>query len=111
MLAKCANPPCFASFRYLHEGRLFVLDVSDDAGTDGRCRNERLEAHGLRYFWLCDTCHRSMTVVVRKGREAEVVRLLLYRVSILPGRLLASSWVPNSVPLSRSDGNPRPRHG
>lgn len=73
MLAKCANPPCFASFRYLHEGRLFVLDVSDDAGTDGWCRNERLEAHGLRYFWLCDTCHHSMTIVARKGREAEVV--------------------------------------
>lgn len=73
MLAKCANPPCFASFRYLHEGRLFVLDVSDDADTDGQCRNERLEANGLRYFWLCDTCHRSMTVVARKGREAEVV--------------------------------------
>lgn len=68
MLAKCANPTCFAPFRYLHEGRLFVLDC-----LDGRCRNERLEAHGLRYFWLCDTCRRSMTVVARKGREAEVV--------------------------------------
>jgi len=73
MLAKCANPRCSASFRYLHQGRLFVLDVSDNAGTGGPRRNERLAAHRLRYFWLCDTCRRSMTVVTEQGWKVEVV--------------------------------------
>jgi hypothetical protein len=73
MLAKCANPKCSASFRYLHQGRLFVLDVSENADTGGPCRNERLAAHRLRYFWLCDTCRRSMTVVTEQGWKVEVV--------------------------------------
>jgi hypothetical protein len=75
MLAKCANPKCSASFLYLRQGRLFVLDVADDAVNGGPSRDERLVAHRLRYFWLCDMCHRSMTVVTEKGRGVEVVPL------------------------------------
>jgi hypothetical protein len=73
MLAKCANPPCSAYFRYLHQGRLFVLDVSDDTSNGGPLRNEHLAAHRLRYFWLCDICRRSMTVVSEQGWEIKVV--------------------------------------
>jgi hypothetical protein len=73
MLEKCSNPSCSALFRYLHQGRLFVLDTSDDAGAGGAFRNERLAAHRLRYFWLCDNCHRSMTVVSEQGWEIKVV--------------------------------------
>jgi hypothetical protein len=31
MLAKCANPACSATFRYFHEGRLFVFEPKRDA--------------------------------------------------------------------------------
>lgn len=72
MLAKCANPTCSASFRYLHQGRLFVLGVSGDASDRGPFSNE-LASHRLRYFWLCDNCHRSMTVVSEQGWEIKVV--------------------------------------
>jgi hypothetical protein len=27
MLSKCANPACSANFRYLHEGRLFHVEI------------------------------------------------------------------------------------
>ena len=73
MLAKCANPTCSALFRYLHQGRLFVLDRLKDAGAGERFKNERRAAHQLRYFWLCDTCHRSMTVVTEQGWKVKVV--------------------------------------
>jgi hypothetical protein len=73
MLEKCANPTCSAYFRYLHQGRLFVLDVSDDASNRGAFSNERLAAQRLRYFWLCDTCQRSMTVISEQSWEIKVV--------------------------------------
>lgn len=74
MLSKCVNPACSASFRYLHQGRLFLLDVADDADIGRLSCHEGLAAHRLRYFWLCDACCRSMTVVER-GRGVEVVSL------------------------------------
>lgn len=52
MLAKCANPPCSASFRYLQEGMLFKLEA------------ERGGTNSLRaeYFWLCSDCSNTMTL-------------------------------------------------
>ncbi len=79
MLAKCANPTCSESFLYLHQGKLFLLDISDDAGAGRSCRNGRPAPHGLRYFWLCDVCHRSMTVVAEQGGKVKVVPLTAFR--------------------------------
>jgi hypothetical protein len=31
MLSKCANPTCPTTFRYLHEGRLYVIDRGEVA--------------------------------------------------------------------------------
>lgn len=63
MLAKCANPACSAPFRYLHEGKLFRLDLG--AGPPS------LSGHvprRLQYFWLCDQCARSMTLEFNGGQ-------------------------------------------
>jgi hypothetical protein len=50
MLSKCANPSCRASFRYLHEGKLFRIELA----------SERKYEH----FWLCPDCCRTMTLAV-----------------------------------------------
>jgi hypothetical protein len=75
MLAKCANPPCSASFRYLHEGRLFLVDVADSTRKGWPRPDDSPPAHRLLYLWLCDQCCRSMTVVIDNGREVEIVPL------------------------------------
>ena len=62
MVDKCANPECAARFRYLHEGRLFQVDMRHLS----RGREEICEFCGhplhVRHFWLCDACARTMTL-------------------------------------------------
>lgn len=55
MVSRCANPNCFATFHYLHEGRLFVLDEHAGASL-------RLTSHALRCFWLCSQCAQTLAV-------------------------------------------------
>ena len=68
MVEKCANPAYAATFRRLRDGRLFVKDVLVDSPTDGKgCSRQ------LHYFWLCDSCCRTMTVTAEKGTGVRVV--------------------------------------
>jgi hypothetical protein len=54
MVAKCSNPSCSASFRYLKEGRLFRLEND---------QNLRLSSAAMaEYFWLCRCCSSTMTL-------------------------------------------------
>src|SRR6185312_1009888 len=57
MLSKCVNPACNASFRYLHEGKVFRLE---------REHSDDVHSHGFEYFWLCVTCANLLTVVVEQ---------------------------------------------
>ena len=59
MVAKCLNPTCSAPFRYLSDGRVFHLEipVAGDSGTSRR----------REYFWLCDRCCATFTVVLKNG--------------------------------------------
>jgi len=69
MVDKCANPACTATFRRLRDGRVFVIELEADS---------RSGATGLRqreYFWLCNSCCRSMTIIAEKGKRAQVVPL------------------------------------
>lgn len=64
MLAKCANPACSATFHYLHEGKLFPVELRSDSasvewGTDLEFRGTQLCA---QCFWLCSPCSRVMTI-------------------------------------------------
>jgi hypothetical protein len=63
MLAKCANPACSAPFRYLHEGKLFRLDL----GAGPPSGDTRIPRQ-LQYFWLCDVCARIMTLEMHAGK-------------------------------------------
>jgi hypothetical protein len=55
MVGKCANPECNSEFRYLHEGRLFAVDIpfttaqSDEPESIPRPRS-------VQYFWICRKC-------------------------------------------------------
>jgi hypothetical protein len=67
MLAKCCNPSCDAVFRYLYDGRVFVLENDPAVGPEISKRPE--------YFWLCRRCSSKMTL--RLGEDTPVVAMLL----------------------------------
>lgn len=64
MVHRCANPSCSTTFHRLGDGRLFVVETADDR------RSRRLE-----YFFLCNSCSRTMTVEAKKGSKSVVVPL------------------------------------
>jgi hypothetical protein len=64
VVEKCANPSCSSKFRRLSEGRLFVME----AGVSHQSRR-------LRYFWLCNSCCRTMTVIVSKEDKITIASL------------------------------------
>lgn len=62
MLSKCANPACFARFRYLSQGRIFNIEVETSSATESRP-----PSHKIEHFWLCENCARMMKVVRENG--------------------------------------------
>ena len=76
MLSKCANPACYASFRRLSEGKLFVVE----ARQWGR----------VECFWLCDNCSLSLKLefsstrgVVIRSERAGIAKSMT--TPMLPG--------------------------
>jgi len=63
MLAKCLNPACSSSFRYLHEGRIFRIETPDPAVVATSLSVQRTE-----HFWLCAVCCMRLKVVVEDGK-------------------------------------------
>lgn len=63
MVSKCANPACSASFRYLHEGRIFSIYSVNP----GRLPDWRESGANIERYWLCPACARNMTLVLRQG--------------------------------------------
>ena len=69
MLSKCANPASTTVFRYLHQGRLFCLDIPTDLRlTDpaNAAPGRKKAPHRTEFFWLCGECSTRLTVVYRK---------------------------------------------
>ncbi len=60
MVRKCANPSCSATFLRLHDGKLFIVETA--AGHPQR----------LNYFWLCDSCSRTMTIAKQENQGTVV---------------------------------------
>jgi hypothetical protein len=70
VLHKCVNPDCSAQFRYLHQGRLFEIEIqyletADSAG-QGTLRNGK---GYVERCWLCDQCatHIALRFDPRRG--------------------------------------------
>jgi hypothetical protein len=76
MLSKCANPTCFTTFRYLSEGKLYLIDskavlVRHGARAESKCAGK---SSIYEYFWLCSSCCRDMTIQIDNKFEVSVVR-------------------------------------
>jgi hypothetical protein len=65
MIAKCSNPPCSASFRYLEEGLIFRLETDPTQRSSNPMMPE--------YYWLCRSCSAAMTLHISK--EGKVIPL------------------------------------
>lgn len=70
MLSKCANPECSEVFRYLHQGKIFLLSPTPEVQMVAG------NAHPSLYerFWLCEKCSKQMTVVWG-GTQAKLMPL------------------------------------
>jgi hypothetical protein len=72
MLSKCANPTCPTAFRYLHEGRLYVIAPGRAlAGHKPRCSSNSGQ---LEYAWLCSSCSLYLTIQIDEEVGTRVVR-------------------------------------
>lgn len=79
MLDKCANPRCTVRLHRLRGGRIFRL--GSDRAAD--LRVSKTFAPGVEYFWLCDHCCRTYTLVV-DVRNRVVVTSLPSRDNLQP---------------------------
>ena len=100
MLSKCANPGCTATFRYLHDGKVYRLDVDVLAARGDFDANRgvgapltavstlapaplKKPARALEYFWLCNRCSETMTLRVDRGNVVliETLRPIVKRAA------------------------------
>lgn len=82
MLTKCANPKCFASFRYLHDGKVFMIQGEGAAAISGlrpEQPNAGCVATSSEYYWLCSTCSQTMTIVLDRHKTVRVVSIATLR--------------------------------
>ena len=77
MLNKCANPVCSNQFRYLHQGKLFEVEVqyTENLSSDGQTKPGNGKGHVER-CWLCHQCVASITLRFDARRGAVMVASL-----------------------------------
>lgn len=87
MLSKCANPVCSACFRFLHDGKVFSVTLAPRPPAKGASEYfwGSPVPHRVEYYWLCENCSRSMTLIWDHGRVA-VRPLSLLRAPASEGR-------------------------
>ena len=76
MLAKCANPFCASSFRYLSKGKLFLADPLRLNVVRSRECAYNLAASKREWFWLCERCCSTTTLAIGPYGNAGTVGLL-----------------------------------
>jgi hypothetical protein len=64
MLSKCASPACSNPFRYLHEGKLYLVESKASSGGRELPADVKLASRSLalEFAWLCSSCSRYMTI-------------------------------------------------
>jgi hypothetical protein len=72
VLFKCANPNCSNTFRYLHEGKLYL--VNSCPAKAKRNGSSRHESRPPEYAWLCSSCCRHMSIRYDEELGAMAVR-------------------------------------
>ncbi len=72
MLSKCANPTCRTLFRYLHEGKLYLIGPKEAlARHKPRCS---AKSGQIEYAWLCSSCCLDLTIQIDEESGTRVVR-------------------------------------
>ena len=66
MLSKCANPACSNSFRYLREGRLYLINSISLFDVRKRLSTTASKSGSPEYAWLCSVCSFCMTIHIDK---------------------------------------------
>jgi hypothetical protein len=76
MLSKCANPTCPTTFRYLSEGKLYLIDCKAASVRYGARAELKYagKSCSYEYFWLCAACSQGMTIQIDSDFEISVVR-------------------------------------
>ncbi len=69
MLSQCANPSCTNRFRFLHDGKIFVLDCGPSTASEKADEGWNTASRRVETFWLCAECAQSWTVKF-DGRRA-----------------------------------------
>jgi hypothetical protein len=70
MISKCANPACAARFLYLHQGKLFRFEREAQENSElmmGFDPTVHKHSAGVQFYWLCENCSASMTLIHCKG--------------------------------------------
>lgn len=92
MLSKCANPACSTTFRYLSEGKLYLIDSKADWVRHGTRAATHAGKSGIyEYFWLCSSCSRDMTIQIDHKFEVSVVHKPGIRQDSEPGMEMADA--------------------
>ena len=73
MLGKCLNPGCLRSFHYFGEGRVYRRACACSHVTRGREMSLWPDCSTpLEYFWLCQRCSQTLTLVFDNSGRAVV---------------------------------------
>jgi hypothetical protein len=70
MISKCANPACSAHFLYLHQGKLFRFERETQHPDEillGFDPAVLKQSNAVDYFWLCQKCSETMTLIHCRG--------------------------------------------
>jgi hypothetical protein len=73
MLSKCANPSCPNTFRYLHEGKLYLVHFGAALSREHCSSVSHSASRSPEYAWLCSSCSCHMTIRVEEGFTVVVV--------------------------------------
>ena len=69
MLSKCANPSCSTPLVYLREGKIFMMEQSQQPHVrpEGPVLVKPQTHNRIEHFWLCGPCSVEMTVIYDDG--------------------------------------------
>jgi hypothetical protein len=92
VLQKCANPTCYAQFRYLHQGKLFEVEIQYRNGPSDDAPDKLGNGKGhVEWCWLCDQCTARVSLRFDSGQGLVIVRPLAVSEEIVPTAFLQSS--------------------
>ena len=74
MLSKCANPACSNTLRYIHEGKLYVMESKCGLATAMSEGELPGKFRTIEYAWLCSSCCQDLTVHIDHEGKIRVVR-------------------------------------